>query len=182
MPSDLLPGLVLTTPTSYTDARGRFREVWNAGRAADTGLPRAFVQVNHSSSRQGTVRGLHFQRRHPQGKLVSVVVGAIWDVALDLRPGSPTFGRHCAIELSAENGRQLYLPPGFAHGFCTLSPQAEVIYLTTDVYHPEDEGAIRWDDPDLRIAWPRPAEPLVSPKDAQAALLRELGPGDLPQA
>lgn len=177
----LLPGLVLDEPRAFLDARGAFREVWNAGRAPGLGLPGSFVQVNHSSSVKNTVRGLHFQRRHPQGKLVSVVHGAIWDVALDLRPGSATFGRHCAVELSAANGRQLYLPPGFAHGFCALGELAEVIYLTTDFYHPEDEGAVRWDDPALGIAWPLAGPALVSPKDAAAPCLAELGADDRPQ-
>ena len=164
----LLPGLVLDVPRTFRDARGAFREVWNADRAPVQALPAAFVQVNHSTSVRDTVRGLHFQRRHPQGKLVSVVYGAIWDVAVDLRPGSPTLGQHCAVELSVENGRQLYLPPGFAHGFCALSDRADVIYLTTERYQPEDEAAIRWDDAALAIAWPLTGPARLSPKDAAA--------------
>lgn len=176
----LLPGLVLHAPARFGDARGAFREVWNTGRAAPMGLPVAFAQVNHSSSARGVLRGLHFQRRHPQGKLVTVVTGAIWDVAVDLRAGSPTFGQHSAAVLSAENGRQLYLPPGFAHGFLTLSERADVIYLATDVYHPEDEGAVRYDDPTLALPWPLEGPPVVSAKDAAAPMLAALRPAELP--
>ncbi len=178
----LLPGLVLNVPRRFGDDRGEFREVWNATRVVETGLPPTFVQVNHSRSIRNTLRGLHFQRRHPQGKLVSVIAGAILDVAVDLRAGSETFGRHVSMELSAANGRQLYLPPGFAHGFWALSDLAEVIYLATDFYRPEDEGAVCWDDPTLGIAWPADAAPLLSPKDAAAPRLASLQAADLPFA
>jgi dTDP-4-dehydrorhamnose 3,5-epimerase len=132
------------------------------------------VQDNHSRSVKDTLRGLHAQRRRPQGKLVRAVVGEIFDVAVDIRPHSPTFGRWVGVTLSAENFRQLYVPPGFAHGFCVVSETAEVIYKCTALYDPSDELGVAWDDPDIGIQWPTTRTPLLSPKDAAAPRLRDL--------
>ena len=137
------------------------------------------MQDNHSRSRRGTLRGLHFQRRHPQGKLVACARGSIYDVVVDLRAGSPTFGRSYGVTLSDEDHRQLWIPPGLAHGFCVLSDEADFLYKCTDYYRPDDEGGIAWDDPDLGIAWPVEA-PLLSEKDRRLPRLRDLGPEDLP--
>lgn len=175
-----LPGLLVVEPRVFEDARGFFLERYHAGRYAEAGLDAAFVQDNHSRSRRGTVRGLHFQRRHPQGKLVEVARGRIWDVAVDLRRGSPTFGRWEAVELSDATHRQLWVPPGFAHGFAVLSDVADVLYKCTDVYRPGDEGGVAWDDPDLGVAWPVEAPPVLSDKDRALPRLAELEPGDLP--
>ena len=139
------------------------------------------MQDNLSRSRRGVLRGLHFQRRHPQGKLIWVLRGAVYDVAVDLRPGSPTFGRHAAVELSEANRRQLWVPPGFAHGFCTLSERADVLYKCTDVYHPDDEGGLRWDDPALGIAWAHCRAAPLRARPAASRRWTDLGPDDLPQ-
>jgi dTDP-4-dehydrorhamnose 3,5-epimerase len=159
-----LPGVIVIEPQVYRDARGYFLETFHAAKYAAAGLPSTFVQDNHSSSVRGTVRGLHLQVRKPQGKLLRVVEGAIWDVAVDVRRGSPTFGRWAAETLSSENFRQLYVPPGFAHGFCALSETAQVQYKCTELYDPADEIGIAWDDPALAIAWPT-AAPLLSDRD-----------------
>lgn len=184
-----LDGPLLLTPQVFGDERGFFFESWNQGRfAAALGLePQQappFVQDNHSRSTRGVLRGMHYQLPpHPQGKLVRCVVGEIFDVAVDLRRGSASFGQWAGACLSAENKQQLWLPPGFAHGFLTLSEQAEVLYKTTDVWSRDCERAIRWDDPELAIAWPLEAlagaEPQLSEKDAAAPLLAELSEGDL---
>jgi dTDP-4-dehydrorhamnose 3,5-epimerase len=137
------------------------------------------VQDNHSRSRRGTLRGLHFQRRYPQGKLVECVRGAVFDVVVDLRNSSPTFGRSYAITLSDEDHRQLWIPPGLAHGFCVLSDEADFLYKCTDYYRPDDEGGVAWDDPDLAVAWPVD-DPLLSEKDRRLPRLRDLEPNDLP--
>jgi dTDP-4-dehydrorhamnose 3,5-epimerase len=174
-----LQGPLLLTPRVFGDARGFFYESWNqqafAAALADHGQQAAaFVQDNHSRSRQGVLRGLHWQLPpHPQGKLVRCVVGEILDVAVDLRRSSATFGQWAGARLSADNHQQLWIPAGFAHGFVTLSDQAEVLYKTTDVWNRESERALRWDDPAVAIAWPL-AQPILSDKDGVAPLLAEL--------
>jgi len=174
-----LQGPLLLTPRVFGDARGFFYESWNqqafAAALAEHGQQAAaFVQDNHSRSRQGVLRGLHWQLPpHPQGKLVRCVVGEILDVAVDLRRSSATFGQWAGARLSADNHQQLWIPAGFAHGFVTLSDQAEVLYKTTDVWNRESERALRWDDPDVAIAWPL-AQPILSDKDGVAPLLAEL--------
>ena len=176
-----LPGVLLIEPKVFGDARGFFLETWNRERYLSAGFPDvAFVQDNFSHSRQGTLRGLHFQRQHPQGKLVHVVRGAIFDVVVDIRTGSGTFGKWHGVELNAENHRQLWVPPGFAHGFCVLSEEADFCYKCTDFYHPEDEGGILWSDPDIGIAWPV-SDPVLSEKDRRYPQLAELLPQDLPR-
>jgi dTDP-4-dehydrorhamnose 3,5-epimerase len=172
-----IAGVLLLEPRVFGDARGFFMESFNQ-QAFDqaVGEPVAFVQDNHSRSARGVLRGLHFQQApHAQGKLVRVVAGSVFDVAVDIRPGSPTYGRWFGAELSADNHRQLWIPAGLAHGFLVLSDSADFLYKTTDYYAPQAEGAVRWDDPDIGIAWPDLGmAPLLSPKDAAAPLLREL--------
>jgi dTDP-4-dehydrorhamnose 3,5-epimerase len=166
------PEVLLIEPVVYTDARGFFMETFHAPRYAAAGLPDRFVQDNHSRSVAGVLRGLHYQLRHPQGKLMRVVNGAVFDVAVDIRRGSPRFGQWVGVELSGENRCQLYVPPGFAHGFCVLSAQADFLYKCTDLYAPGDEYGIAWDDPDLAIDWPC-AEVLLSDKDRTFPRLRD---------
>jgi dTDP-4-dehydrorhamnose 3,5-epimerase len=163
-----IPDLVVIEPKVFGDARGFFYESFNRPRLeAALGRSLDFVQDNHSLSVRGVLRGLHYQLPHPQGKLVRVTRGEVFDVAVDLRRDSPTFGRWVGERLSAENRRQLWIPEGFAHGFLVLSPEAEFLYKATDTYHPEAERCIRWDDPTLAIAWPDlGVAPTVSPKDA----------------
>jgi dTDP-4-dehydrorhamnose 3,5-epimerase len=175
-----LPGVLVVEPRVFGDARGFFLERYHAERYAEAGIPAAFVQDNYSRSTRGTLRGLHFQRAHPQGKLVEVVRGRIWDVAVDLRPGSPTFGQWEGVLLTEESHRQLWVPPGFGHGFCVLSDEADVLYKCTDVYRPDDEGGVRWDDPDLGIEWPLDEVPLLSAKDRALPELADLAESDLP--
>ncbi|HLT47033.1 MAG TPA: dTDP-4-dehydrorhamnose 3,5-epimerase [Rubricoccaceae bacterium] len=174
-----IPGVLLVEPRVFADARGFFLERYHAERYRAHGIAAAFVQDNHSRSRRGALRGLHFQRRHPQGKLVECARGAVYDVVVDLRRGSPTFGRSYGVTLSDEDHRQLWIPPGLAHGFCVLSDEADFLYKCTDYYRPDDEGGLAWDDPDLGIAWPVEA-PLLSEKDRRLPRLKDLGPGDLP--
>jgi dTDP-4-dehydrorhamnose 3,5-epimerase len=169
-----LPGVLLVEPTVFRDERGFFLEVFHAGKFAAQGLDVAFVQDNHSLSRQGTLRGLHVQLPKSQGKLVRCTRGAVFDVAVDIRRGSPTFAGWFGIELSADNFRQLWVPPDFAHGFCVLSESAEIEYKCTELYDPAADVAIAWDDPAIGIAWPV-GEPVLSPKDAAAKRLAELG-------
>jgi dTDP-4-dehydrorhamnose 3,5-epimerase len=175
-----IPGVLVLEPKVFGDARGFFLESFNQ-RAFDeaAGSHVEFVQDNHSRSRRGVLRGLHFQRgAHAQGKLVRVVAGAVFDVAADIRPGSPTFGRWVGVELSADNHRQLWVPPGLAHGFLVLSESADFLYKTSAYYAPQEEGAVRWDDPDLAIAWPDVGgPPQLSAKDAVAPSLREVAAG-----
>ncbi len=166
-------GLVVIDPTVHADGRGFFLESFHSDRYAAAGIPGPFVQDNHSRSARGTLRGLHAQVRRPQAKLIRVVAGEIWDVAVDVRVGSPTFGRHASVTLSADNFRQLYVPVGFAHGFCVVSEWAEVEYKTTDLYDPGGELRLLWSDPALAIPWPL-REPILSPKDATASTLAEL--------
>ncbi|MFM8415031.1 MAG: dTDP-4-dehydrorhamnose 3,5-epimerase [Planctomycetota bacterium] len=170
-PTDI-PGVLVLEPQVFADDRGSFFESFNE-RAFSQAVGRAvtFVQDNHSTSRRHVLRGLHYQEPQPQGKLVRVVAGTIFDVAADIRPGSPTFSRWVGVELSAENRRQLWVPEGLAHGFLVLSATAEVLYKTTAFYAPGCEKCIRWDDPTLAIRWPLTAEPVLSPRDAAASLL-----------
>ncbi|MCS6891513.1 MAG: dTDP-4-dehydrorhamnose 3,5-epimerase [Rhodovarius sp.] len=174
-----IPDVLLIEPPRFGDARGFFSEVWKRSAFAAAGLAVDFVQDNHSLSREaGVLRGLHFQRPPAaQGKLVRVVRGRILDVAVDIRQGSPSYGRHVAVELSAENWRQLWIPRGFAHGFLTLEPDTEVLYKVDAEYAREHDAAIRWDDPDLAIPWPLPdGGPLLSEKDRNAPRLAEIPP------
>lgn len=167
----------LIAPAIVRDDRGFFSETYSRKALAAAGIDAEFVQDNHSLSRaKGVVRGLHFQADpHPQGKLVRVVRGAIFDVAVDIRRGSPTFGRHVSAHLSADNWQQLWVPIGFAHGFCTLEPDTEVIYKVTDLYAPASDAGIAWDDPDLGIAWPVAAsQAMLSEKDRRLPRLRDL--------
>ena len=168
-----LPGVVIVEPVVHRDSRGFFLETYNERRYREAGIAATFVQDNHSRSAQGTVRGLHFQLRRMQGKLVRAVAGAMFDVAVDVRRGSPTFGRWVGAELSAENFRQIYIPPGFAHGFCVVSPVAQVEYKCTDVYDPASEVGIAWDDQALAIPWPVKA-PVLSPRDSRHPTLAEV--------
>lgn len=168
-----LPGVLIIEPRVFGDSRGFFIESFQAERYRDVGIEAPFVQDNHSRSRKGVLRGLHFQRTRPQGKLVRVSRGAVWDVAVDVDPSSPTFGQYEGVELNDENHRQLWVPPGYAHGFCVLSDVADFEYKCTDLYFPEDEGALLWNDPDVDIAWPV-NEPLLSDKDRLNPTLRQL--------
>ncbi len=179
--SPILAGLVLFAPRRFDDERGSFRELWNSERADETGLPRVFVQTNHSQSVRDVLRGLHFQRRWPQGKWVTVIRGEILDVVVDLRASSSTFGQAAAFELGEAEGRALYVPPGFAHGFLVRSDVTDVVYHTTAPYRPGDEGALRWDDPCVAALWPEGVAPRLSPKDAAAPYLRDMKPEDLPR-
>ena len=158
------PEVLLVEPDVFPDPRGFFMETFHAKKFAEAGLPAEFLQDNHSHSVRGVLRGLHYQLRHPQGKLVRVVNGEVLDVAVDIRKGSPRFGQWVSALLSAENQRQLYVPPGFAHGFCTLSEQADFLYKCTDLYAHGDEYGIAWDDPDIAIEWPE-IDCLLSEKD-----------------
>jgi len=173
-----LEGLLILEPKVFGDARGFFMETWNQRRYREAGLPADFVQYNLSLSRQGILRGLHFQNPTPQGKLVSVLQGEVFDVAVDIRRQSPTFGKWHGTRLSGENKRQFFIPPGFAHGFVVVSDTAMFHYKCTSFYAPEHELAIRWDDPDIAIDWPVPA-PSLSDKDARAPRLKDLPPDRL---
>ncbi len=168
-----LPGVLIITPRVFTDPRGFFFESYNQEMFHQHGIETVFVQDNHSKSARGTLRGLHFQvQPAAQVKLIRVVRGVVWDVAVDIRIGSPAFGQWVGVELSAENFRQLYIPVGFAHGFCVLSEEAEVLYKTSHVYSPAHELGIRWDDPALKVAWPID-EPLLSGRDQRAGTLAD---------
>jgi len=169
-----LPGVKLIEPMVHRDERGFFLEVFHAGKFEAQGLDLAFVQDNHSMSRRGTLRGLHLQTVDPQGKLVRCIEGEIFDVAVDVRRGSPEFGRWYGARLSAENCRLLWIPPDFAHGFCVLSEIAQVEYKCTTLYRPEADLAIAWNDPAFAIEWPL-ERPLLSAKDAAAPTSAELG-------
>lgn len=167
-----IPGLAVVEPAVHADARGAFHEAWNRARYAEHGLDFSVVQANVSRSVQGVLRGLHYQWPNPQGKLVSVLEGEVWDVAVDIRRGSPHFGRWTAATLSAENRHLLYVPEGFAHGFQVTSERAQVEYKCTDLYAPADEITIAWNDPALAIPWPI-APPVLSAKDEKGRPLRE---------
>ena len=168
-----LPGVVIIEPDVFQDARGFFLETYHARKYLEGGVAATFVQDNHSRSGRGTVRGLHAQRARPQGKLLRVIEGEIFDVAVDIRRGSPTFGRWAGVVLSAENFRQFYVPRGFAHGFCVTSEVAQVEYKCTDFYDPRDEITLLWNDPALGIDWPV-TDPVLSAKDRAGRQLAEL--------
>lgn len=167
-----IPEVFLIEPKVFGDARGFFYESWNKRAFADMGLDMEFVQDNHSRSQRGVLRGLHYQIHHPQGKLVRVVVGEVFDVAVDLRRASPTFGQWVGFSLSAENKRMAWIPPGFAHGFYVISEVAEFLYKTTDYYFPEHERSLLWNDPAVGIDWPLAGEPLLATKDAAGVPLQ----------
>jgi dTDP-4-dehydrorhamnose 3,5-epimerase len=175
LPTDI-PGVIIVEPIVRRDGRGFFLETFHATKYAAGGIRGTFVQDNHSSSKMGTIRGLHAQSRRPQGKLVRVIDGEIYDVALDIRRGSPHFGRWVGTWLSAAGFRQVFIPPGFAHGFCVVTETAQVEYKCTDVYDPESEFCIRWDDPALGIDWPldRIGEPFLSDRDRVARPLAQM--------
>lgn len=174
-----LPGVLLIEPRVFSDDRGSLAETWNADRYAGTGIPSNMVQDNLSISKQGVLRGLHYQQPHAQGKLVYVLEGSIFDVAVDIRPDSPTFRNWFARELSHERLEQLWIPPGFAHGFCVLSPLAVVAYKCTDKYYAEADAGIRWNDPTIGVKWPL-SDPLLSPKDQKSPLLADVPRDRLP--
>jgi dTDP-4-dehydrorhamnose 3,5-epimerase len=167
-----IPDVLVLAPKVFGDARGFFFESFNARDFAQaTGVDAQFVQDNHSKSAHGVLRGLHYQIQHAQGKLVRVVQGQVFDVAVDLRKSSPTFGRWVGVELSADNCRQLWVPPGFAHGFVVLSESAEFLYKTTDYWYPEHERSLLWNDPTIGIEWPIDAPPQLAAKDQAGKLL-----------
>jgi dTDP-4-dehydrorhamnose 3,5-epimerase len=173
VPTDI-PDVVVVEPDIHADGRGFFLETYHADRYREHGIAGPFVQDNHSRSLAGTLRGLHLQIRHPQGKLIRAIEGEIFDVAVDVRRGSPTFGRWVGVTLTAENFKQIYVPPGFAHGFCVVSPIAQVEYKCTDLYDPASEIGVAWNDPALGISWPV-TQPLLSKRDARHPTLAELG-------
>lgn len=174
-----LPGVYVLEPRVFGDPRGFFAETYNERRFHELGITSDFVQDNHSRSVRGTLRGLHYQLRHPQAKLCRVVVGEVLDVAVDIRHGSPTFGKSFSVRLSAENKRQIYIPRGFAHGFVVLSEAAEFLYKCDDFYYGHDDRGIAWDDPALGIEWAI-TDPLLSEKDRRNPRLRDVAPGELP--
>ncbi len=179
-----LPGVWVLEPSVFGDARGFFMETFSARKFAELGLQTEWVQDNHSLSARGTLRGLHYQLQNPQAKLCRVVRGAVLDVAVDIRRGSPHFGKHVAVELSAENKRQILVPRGFAHGFLVLSDEAEFLYKCDNFYTPGDEFGVAWNDGDIGIAWDLAAlgldAPLLSGKDAVAPRLHDVAPEQLP--
>ncbi|MBI1285118.1 MAG: dTDP-4-dehydrorhamnose 3,5-epimerase [Thiobacillus sp.] len=168
-----LPGVLLLEPRIFGDARGFFLESWNRRTFADLGLAPDFVQDNHSRSAKGVLRGLHYQLNDPQGKLVRVVTGAVFDVAVDLRRSSAHFGQWVGYELSADNQRMMWVPPGFGHGFMVLSDVADFLYKTTAYYAPQWDRGIRWDDPEIGVQWPLEAAPTLSDKDQALPLLKD---------
>lgn len=174
-----LPEILLVRPPVFTDERGAFRELYRESRYADAGIGGRFVQDNLSLSRRHVLRGLHLQHPRGQGKLVTVLAGAVFDVAVDVRRGSPTFGRWAGATLTADNAHQLWIPPGFAHGFVVLSDEALFSYKCTEPYSPPDELSVRWDDPEIGIDWPVPA-PVLSAKDASAPSLGQIPVDRLP--
>ncbi len=174
-----LPEILLITLPIFRDDRGYFEEIWHQGKHSAGGVPSTFVQDNLSYSKRGVVRGLHFQNPQPQGKLICVLQGAIYDVAVDIRLGSPRFGRHVGVTLSAEAGQQLYIPEGFAHGFAVTSDSAIVLYKCTAPYNAGADAGVLWNDPTLGIGWPI-ADALVSSKDAAAPRLAEISKERLP--
>ncbi len=175
-----LPGVFLIEPGAFPDNRGFFMETYHKSRYSKGGIDATFVQDNCSHSRKGTLRGLHYQLEHTQAKLIYVITGEIFDVAVDIRKGSPTFGQWIGDCLSAENKRQIFIPEGFAHGFCVLSDEADVIYKCTDFYTPGDQHRIFWADPELKIAWPL-KDAVLSEKDARNPLLSAVAKGALPE-
>lgn len=175
-----LPGVVVIEPKVFGDKRGCFFESYHEQRYQAAGMEGGFVQDNISYSTAGVLRGLHYQLRFPQGKLVTVLEGSVFDVAVDVRVGSPTFGRWYGCELSAENRRQLYIPCGFAHGFCVMSTTVCFHYKCTDYYHPEDEQGIAWNDSEIAITWPLSELPILSPKDERYVSLKDTPQNQLP--
>lgn len=167
-----IPGVLIIKPAVFGDERGFFMETYHSAKFRELGIDAPFVQDNHSRSARGVLRGLHYQEPNPQGKLVRAATGTIFDVAVDIRPASPTFGQWVGVELSAENKLQLWVPPGFAHGFCVTSETADVVYKCTTLYEPQNDKGIRWDDPAIGIEWPI-EQPTLSAKDRVAPLLRE---------
>ena len=170
-----LPGVLIIEPKAFGDHRGFFLETFQVERYREAGITLPFVQDNHSRSQRGVLRGLHFQKTRPQGKLVSVSRGAVYDVAVDIDPASATYGQFVGVELNDDNHRQMWVPPGYAHGFCVLSEVADFQYKCTDFYFPADEGGLLWNDPDVGIPWPI-TEPQLSAKDANNPRLRDLKP------
>lgn len=170
-----LPGVLIIEPKAFGDHRGFFLETFQVERYREAGITLPFVQDNHSRSQRGVLRGLHFQKTRPQGKLVSVSRGAVYDVAVDIDPASATYGQFVGVELNDDNHRQMWIPPGYAHGFCVLSEVADFQYKCTDFYFPADEGGLLWNDPDVGIPWPI-TEPQLSAKDANNPRLRDLKP------
>ena len=168
-----IEGVLLIKPQVFGDERGYFVETWQKERYEAAGINLTFVQDNHSKSTKGILRGLHFQKQHPQGKLVMVSLGEVFDVAVDIRKGSPTFGKWFGAILNQENQNQLWIPPGMAHGFVVLSDVAHFHYKCTDFYHPGDEGSIRWNDPTIAIDWPYKEEPVLSAKDQIAPFFKD---------
>lgn len=175
-----LPGVLIIEPKVFGDARGFFMETWNGARYEEHGIPNHFVQDNLSYSARGVLRGLHFQNPNPQGKLVSVLEGEVFDVAVDIRVGSPTFGEWTGVTLSAENKRQFYVPPDFAHGFVVTSEAALFSYKCTEYYAPSSEGSVLWNDPEIGMDWPI-EQPTLSDKDRAAPPLREMPEDALPR-
>ena len=169
-----LPEVILVTPRLFGDHRGFFLEMFHSEKFRNGGIGLPFVQDNLSRSQQGVLRGLHFQRHNPQGKLVTVLAGKIFDVAVDVRRNSPDFGKWVGVELDSDTRQALYIPPGFAHGFCVLSESADVFYKCTDLYHPEHERTLLWNDPALGIDWPVTSEPKLSGKDLAGLPLSEV--------
>ncbi len=174
-----LPGVYIIEPACFKDLRGFFLETFHQQKYEAAGIDRTFVQDNQSHSKKGVLRGLHYQLKHPQGKLIYAVTGAIFDVAVGIRAGSPTFGKWTGAELSADNKRQIYVPEGFAHGFVVLSESADVIYKCTDLYAPGDEYGILWSDTEIGINWPVET-PILSPKDLENPRLKEIPQKYLP--
>ena len=171
-----LPGVVIIEPKVFGDERGFFVETFSAERyRTEAGIELPFVQDNRSRSQGNVLRGLHFQKKHPQGKLVSVTRGAVYDVAVDINPESETFGEYVGVELTEENHLQFYVPPGYAHGFCVLTDTVDFVYKCTDYYHPEDEGGLAWDCPEVGIDWPL-ENPRLSDKDSNNPTLKEMFP------
>jgi dTDP-4-dehydrorhamnose 3,5-epimerase len=175
-----LSGAIVIEPQVFGDSRGFFYESYNETKYIEAGIERRFVQSNVSRSARGVLRGLHYQWPFPQGKLVSVLEGEVFDVAVDIRRGSPTFGQWAGVMLTAENHKHFWIPEGFAHGFCVVSEHATFAYQCTDLYHPETDGGVRWNDPAIGIDWPV-SEPLLSGKDAAAPLLADIKSERLPE-
>jgi len=175
-----LPGVFVLTPKIFHDPRGSFWETYHEEKFANLGIAAKFVQDNHSRSIHGTLRGLHYQWRRPQAKLCRVIEGEVFDVAVDIRRGSPTFGKWVGVTLSAQEGNEMFIPPGFAHGFVVLSETAQFLYKCSDFYDPTGEGGVVWNDPDLCIAWPV-KQPLLSEKDSRYSKLRDVAADCLPQ-
>jgi dTDP-4-dehydrorhamnose 3,5-epimerase len=173
-----LPGVVVIEPRIFRDDRGFFLESFHDERFAEAGLPSSFRQDNHSRSRRNVIRGLHYQLEHPQGKLVTCMFGEVFDVAVDIRVGSPTFGKWTGTMLRGDEPRYVWIPGGFAHGFCAVSAVADITYKCTDIHHPEDDRGILWNDPSIGVRWPVD-DPLISPKDAGHRTL-DRARGDLP--